>query len=90
MVGASLGYMCVEGWKREDYPYNPAGIKVLTREYPHQPSSVFSDIRYRQALWHCVCVCVCGDLFSVPTRILVRAAAVPRQRITWTSWATTR
>jgi len=41
----SLGYMCVEGWKREDYPYNPAGIKVLTREYPHQPSSVFSDIR---------------------------------------------
>jgi hypothetical protein len=38
--------MCVEGWKREDYPYNPAGIKVHTREYPHQPSSVFTDIRY--------------------------------------------
>jgi hypothetical protein len=42
--------MCVEGWKREDYPYNPAGIKVLTREYPHQPSSVFTDIRYRSSV----------------------------------------
>jgi len=41
----SLGYMCVEGWKRADLPYNPAGIKVTTREYPHQPSSLFSDLR---------------------------------------------
>ncbi|KAH8917628.1 Lecithin:cholesterol acyltransferase [Atractiella rhizophila] len=31
----SLGAMCVEGWKRK--LYNPAGIKVVTREIKHQP-----------------------------------------------------
>jgi len=31
----SLGAMCVEGWKRKRW--NPAGIKVVTVELPHQP-----------------------------------------------------
>ncbi|KAH9859006.1 LACT-domain-containing protein [Lenzites betulinus] len=31
----SLGAMCVEGWKRERW--NPAGIKVVTVELPHNP-----------------------------------------------------
>ncbi|TFK75464.1 phospholipid:diacylglycerol acyltransferase [Pluteus cervinus] len=31
----SLGSMCVEGWKRPRW--NPAGIKVITVELPHQP-----------------------------------------------------
>ncbi|CAB4430161.1 unnamed protein product [Rhizophagus irregularis] len=30
----SLGYMCVKGWKNP--LYNPAGIKVITREFQHQ------------------------------------------------------
>ena len=30
----SLGYMCVKGWKNP--LYNPAGIKVITREFEHQ------------------------------------------------------
>jgi phospholipid:diacylglycerol acyltransferase len=33
----SLGYMCVEGWKKK--LYNPAGIKVITREYYHEVAS---------------------------------------------------
>lgn len=31
----SLGAMCVEGWKRRRW--NPAGIKIVTVELPHQP-----------------------------------------------------
>jgi len=31
----SLGAMCVEGWKRKRW--NPAGIKVTTVEFPHNP-----------------------------------------------------
>ncbi|CAG8650933.1 22413_t:CDS:10 [Dentiscutata erythropus] len=30
----SLGYMCVKGWKNP--LYNPAGIKVITREFEHE------------------------------------------------------
>ncbi|KAI0343373.1 phospholipid:diacylglycerol acyltransferase [Trametopsis cervina] len=32
----SLGAMCVEGWKRKRW--NPAGMKVVTIELPHEPS----------------------------------------------------
>jgi len=38
----SLGYMCDKGWK--DSLYNPAGIKVITREYYHETASSF-DLR---------------------------------------------
>lgn len=37
----SLGAMCVEGWKQKRY--NPAGIKVVTREILHQPDEL--DLR---------------------------------------------
>ncbi|RIA92644.1 Lecithin:cholesterol acyltransferase-domain-containing protein [Glomus cerebriforme] len=30
----SLGYMCTEGWKNP--LYNPAGIKIITREFQHE------------------------------------------------------
>lgn len=33
----SLGAMCVEGWKRPRW--NPAGMRVVTVELPHRPSS---------------------------------------------------
>ncbi|KAI0053270.1 phospholipid/diacylglycerol acyltransferase, partial [Auriscalpium vulgare] len=33
----SLGAMCAEGWKRKRW--NPAGIRVVTVELPHQPVS---------------------------------------------------
>ncbi|KAI9462617.1 Lecithin:cholesterol acyltransferase-domain-containing protein [Russula earlei] len=33
----SLGAMCVEGWKRKRW--NPAGIKIITVELPHQPQT---------------------------------------------------
>ncbi|KAG0329919.1 hypothetical protein BGZ99_010030 [Dissophora globulifera] len=39
----STGYMCVEGWKKN--LYNPAGIKVVTREFTHQISASPVDIR---------------------------------------------
>ncbi|CDZ96443.1 phospholipid:diacylglycerol acyltransferase [Phaffia rhodozyma] len=37
----SLGAMCVEGWKRKEW--NPAGIKVVTREQAHLPEAL--DLR---------------------------------------------
>lgn len=39
----SLGYMCVEGWKKKEF--NPANIKIITREILHQPVSLVSDVR---------------------------------------------
>ncbi|EJD08429.1 Lecithin:cholesterol acyltransferase [Fomitiporia mediterranea MF3/22] len=33
----SLGAMCVEGWKRKRW--NPGGVKVITTELPHLPTS---------------------------------------------------
>ncbi|KAF9194642.1 hypothetical protein BGZ51_008573 [Haplosporangium sp. Z 767] len=39
----STGYMCVEGWSKK--LYNPAGIKVITREFTHQSSPSPVDIR---------------------------------------------
>lgn len=39
----STGYMCVDGWKKK--LYNPAGSKVITREYTHQSSPSPVDIR---------------------------------------------
>jgi hypothetical protein len=27
----SMGYLCVDGWKRKEF--NPSGAKVVTREY---------------------------------------------------------
>ncbi|KAI8052830.1 Lecithin:cholesterol acyltransferase-domain-containing protein [Syncephalis plumigaleata] len=39
----SLGYMCVDGWRIPRY--NPAGIRVYTREFEHQPTSIVRDLR---------------------------------------------
>ncbi|KAG0218075.1 hypothetical protein BGX33_008609 [Mortierella sp. NVP41] len=39
----STGYMCVDGWSKK--LYNPAGIKVITREFTHQSSLSPVDIR---------------------------------------------
>jgi len=35
----SLGYMCVEGW-RKGHKLNPGGIEVTTREYMHEPATL--------------------------------------------------
>ncbi|KAF9117839.1 hypothetical protein BGX30_005023 [Mortierella sp. GBA39] len=39
----STGYMCVDGWSKK--LYNPAGVKVITREFTHQSSLSPVDIR---------------------------------------------
>ncbi|KAG0244780.1 hypothetical protein BGW41_006338 [Actinomortierella wolfii] len=39
----SMGYMCVDGWKKE--LYNPSNMPVITREYTHQLSASPVDIR---------------------------------------------
>lgn len=39
----STGYMCVDGWSKK--LYNPAGLKVITREFTHQSSLSPVDIR---------------------------------------------
>eukprot|EP01029_Cantina_marsupialis_P029544 TRINITY_DN781821_c0_g1_i1.p1 TRINITY_DN781821_c0_g1~~TRINITY_DN781821_c0_g1_i1.p1 ORF type:complete len:804 (-),score=207.62 TRINITY_DN781821_c0_g1_i1:224-2635(-) len=40
----SLGYMCRDGWQRKHL--NPAGVKVITREYEHKPIT-----KRLEALW---------------------------------------
>ncbi|KAF9928557.1 hypothetical protein FBU30_002295 [Linnemannia zychae] len=39
----STGFMCVDGWNKK--LYNPAGIKVITREFTHYSSPSPVDIR---------------------------------------------
>ncbi|EKX47055.1 hypothetical protein GUITHDRAFT_159571 [Guillardia theta CCMP2712] len=39
----SLGFMCQRGWKTRHW--NPAGSKTVIREYVHEPSSNFIDMR---------------------------------------------
>merc|ERR1712232_181593 len=33
--------MCVDGWKKRNL--NPSGVKVITREYPHQQEFLVDD-----------------------------------------------
>ncbi|KAJ2745660.1 phospholipid:diacylglycerol acyltransferase [Coemansia sp. BCRC 34301] len=39
----SLGYMCASGWRKP--LYNPHGVRVVTREFIHNPLAAFKDIR---------------------------------------------
>jgi phospholipid:diacylglycerol acyltransferase len=39
----SLGYMCEGPWKDKKSGFNPSGIKVITREYLHQPEFTVDD-----------------------------------------------
>ena len=39
----SLGYMSVKGWTRKSH--NPAGVKLGTREYLHEPSNSIFEPR---------------------------------------------
>jgi len=38
----SLGYMCVDGWRKKGN-LNPSGIEVITREYLHQQEFIVDD-----------------------------------------------
>ncbi len=39
----SLGLMCHKGWRSA--ALNPGGMRVVTREFKHQPVSVYRDVR---------------------------------------------
>ncbi|KAJ1666290.1 phospholipid:diacylglycerol acyltransferase [Coemansia sp. RSA 1813] len=39
----SLGYMCGSGWRKP--LYNPHGVRIVTREFIHNPLAAFKDIR---------------------------------------------
>lgn len=39
----SLGFMCAKGWKLKKF--NPHNVKIVTREYKHEPLPVLQDIR---------------------------------------------
>lgn len=40
----SLSYMCSHGWRNFSH-LNPSQMKIVTREYKHQPSTKVTDIR---------------------------------------------
>ncbi|KAJ2450885.1 phospholipid:diacylglycerol acyltransferase [Coemansia sp. RSA 2336] len=39
----SLGYMCAGGWRKP--LFNPHGVRIVSREFVHNPLAVFKDIR---------------------------------------------
>ena len=39
----STGLMCYKGWRTQRL--NPANISIVSREYVHQPSTAFKDLR---------------------------------------------
>ena len=39
----STGLMCYKGWRTQRL--NPANIPIVSREYVHQPSTAFKDLR---------------------------------------------
>ncbi|KAJ2851960.1 phospholipid:diacylglycerol acyltransferase [Coemansia brasiliensis] len=39
----SLGYMCADGWRKP--LFNPHGVRIVSREFVHNPLAVFKDIR---------------------------------------------
>ncbi|KAJ2121896.1 phospholipid:diacylglycerol acyltransferase [Coemansia sp. RSA 720] len=39
----SLGYMCADAWRKP--LFNPHGVRIVTREFRHNPLAVFKDIR---------------------------------------------
>ncbi|KAJ2783203.1 phospholipid:diacylglycerol acyltransferase [Coemansia interrupta] len=39
----SLGYMCADAWRKP--LFNPHGVRVVTREFVHNPLAAFKDIR---------------------------------------------
>ncbi|KAJ2284729.1 phospholipid:diacylglycerol acyltransferase, partial [Coemansia sp. RSA 2706] len=39
----SLGYMCADAWRKP--LFNPHGVRIVTREFLHNPLAVFKDIR---------------------------------------------
>ena len=43
----STGLMCYKGW-RNNKKLNPAGIPIVSREYLHQPSKSYLDLRCAQ------------------------------------------
>lgn len=40
----SLSYMCTHGWRKFEH-LNPAGVKIVAREFNHAPSSKVTDLR---------------------------------------------
>ena len=40
----STGLMCYKGWRTKRL--NPSNIPIVSREYVHQPTSAFKDLRY--------------------------------------------
>lgn len=40
----STGLMCIKGWRGTKL--NPSNIPIISREYKHQPSNMFKDLRY--------------------------------------------
>jgi hypothetical protein len=63
----STGVMCARHWR--DKRLNPSGIRVVSREYPHEPVAAYKDLRraltYTRAVY-----CGALDLPRSPVRPL--------------------
>lgn len=40
----SLGTLCRKHWRHKSL--NPSGIRIVSREHPHEPVNLFKDLRY--------------------------------------------
>lgn len=55
----STGLMCYRGWRGT--PLNPSNIPIVSREYMHQPSNAFKDLRCT-SLQPASCCCIAMHL----------------------------
>jgi hypothetical protein len=44
----STGVMCQKHWREKQL--NPSGLRVVSREYPHEPVAAYKDLRWGSAL----------------------------------------
>ena len=61
-LGWPAGVMCYKHWRNKQL--NPSGIRVVSREFPHEPVAMYKDLRW-----------VCPVLCSQQSRIHVCSAA---------------
>ena len=53
----STGLMCYKGWRGTKL--NPSNIPIVSREYRHQPTNAFKDLRY----YVCFTLTWCCEVF---------------------------
>ena len=70
----STGALCAKHWRER--ALNPSGLRVVSREYPHEPVALYKNLRWEHALRCCMvalsgpgthlCGCTAGGVPRAP------------------------